>query len=73
MVARIRTEGKKVPFEGLDTKQKREAFMKLLDEAPLGEEPKAESPLFAYSADQQSYYRIRLLDRSKEAEILTFA
>lgn len=73
MVARIRTEGKKVPFEGLDTKQKREAFMKLLDEAPLGEEPKAESPLFAYSADQQSYYRIRLLDRSKEPEILTFA
>lgn len=73
MIVGIRTEGKKMPFEGLDSWPKREAFMALLDQAPMGEGPAAESPLVAYTADQQNFYRIRVLDRSKESEILTFA
>lgn len=73
MIVGIRAEGKKVPFDGLDTRAKREAFIELLDNAPLGKEPGTDSPLYTYSADQQVYYRIRVLDRLEEPEIVAFA
>jgi GcvH upstream region-like protein len=73
MVVGIRIEGNKSPFDGLDTRAKREAFIELLDNAPIGKEPNADSPLFTYTADQQVYYRIRVLDRLEEPEIVAFA
>jgi hypothetical protein len=36
MVVGLRTQGGKMPFAGLDQKEQRQAFMKLLDQAPLG-------------------------------------
>ncbi len=73
MIVGIRIEGKKAPFDGLDTRAKREAFIELLDNAPIRKKPEADSPLFSYTADQQVYYRISVLDRLEEPEIVAFA
>lgn len=62
--------------EGL---KKPKELIRLLDEAPLGKpastpkEENAEKALSFYTADQNAYYRIRVLDRSPQSEILTFA
>lgn len=72
MFVGIRMEGKKMPFEGLDTREKRLALINLLDDAPIGKEPQVDSPLFVYTADHSVYYRIRVLDRPEGHEILAF-
>jgi GcvH upstream region-like protein len=73
MIVGLRTQGGKMPFSGLDQKDKRQAFIQLLDHASLGEKPAQDSPLYHFSADQQTYYRIIVLDRAAKSEILTFA
>jgi GcvH upstream region-like protein len=73
MVVGLRTQGGKMPFSGLDDKDKRQEFIRLLDVAPIGENVVPNSPLDDFSADQQMYYRIAVLDRAKSQEILTFA
>jgi len=69
----IRTGGEKMPFDGVDTDEKREALIKLLDEAPLEQEPDGDSPLYHYTSDNKVYYRISVLKRSDDFEVLTFA
>lgn len=73
MVIGLRTQGGKMPFSGLDGKEKRQAFIKLLDEASIGAQPASGSPLYDFTADQQAYYRITVLNRAEQPEILTFA
>jgi GcvH upstream region-like protein len=73
MVIGLRTQGGKMPFSGLDGKEKRQAFIKLLDEASIGAQPASGSPLYDFTADQQVYYRIAVLNRADQPEILTFA
>lgn len=72
MVIGLRTQGGKMPFSGLDTKEKRQDFINLLDEAPIGSDISLDSPLYHFSADQQVYYRIAVLGRAENQEILTF-
>lgn len=69
----LRTEGGEMPFQGLDKKESREALIRLLDEAPLGVAPAATSPLYDFTADHQTFYRITVLERASKPEILTFA
>jgi len=69
----IRLDGEKMPFDGLDTREKREAFTRYLDEAPLGQEIDSSSPLYTYTADHKNYYRIEVLERTEDLNILTFA
>lgn len=69
----IRSQGGKTPFEGLDSKDKRQALVVLLDQAPLKQDPTADSKLYAFSPDQQTYYRIKVLERSPGQTVLTFA
>ncbi|WP_042281027.1 SurA N-terminal domain-containing protein [Candidatus Protochlamydia sp. R18] len=66
----LRTTGGKIPFTGLDKKEKRQEFMQLLDHAILGEAPTGD--LKAYTADNQNYYQIKVLNRAPQSEILTF-
>lgn len=68
----LRTEGGAAPLPGLNTKESRAAFMQLLAEASLNAAPSPESPLFAYTPDQQNYYRITVVERSEEPSLLTF-
>lgn len=69
----LRSEGGKMPLKGLDSKEKRQSFMGLLDNAPLKSSPDQDSPLFAYSPDAQVYYRITVLEKATRPQILTFA
>ena len=73
IVVGLRLQGGKMPFNGLEKKEKREAFVNLLDQAPLGETSSVDSPLHNYTADNQTYYRITVLGKANESEILTFA
>lgn len=73
MIVGIRLESKQAPLEGLDSRAKREAFIQLLDNAPIGKSPEENSPLYTYTANQQAYYRIKVLDRLDGPEILAFA
>jgi GcvH upstream region-like protein len=73
MVVGLRTQGGKTPFAGLDQKEQRQAFIKLLDQAPLGTPVDVDSPLYCYTANHQTYYRLTVLDRANEPEILTFS
>lgn len=73
MLVGLRLEGGKTFFTGLEKKEKRQALMKLLDQAPLGGQVAADSALYHYTADQQNYYRIAVLDRAVEPQIITFA
>lgn len=73
MVVGLRTQGGKMPFSGLETKEKRQDFIDLLDEAPIGSTVSSDSPLYDFSADEQIYYRIAVLGRGENQEILTFA
>lgn len=68
VVVGIRPKGGKLPIDGVDN---REAFITLLDKAPLGgDQPSTD--LEQYSGDGQSFYRIRVIDRAKGWEILTY-
>lgn len=69
----VRLEGGKIPFEGLTSKEKRLELMLLLDEAPLGKVPENDSKLHLFSADEQTYYRIKVIEKDLEPEILTYA
>lgn len=73
MVVGLRIQGGKMPFSGLEEKETRRSFIRLLDEAPISENVESNSVLYDFSADQQVYYRIAVLDRAKSEEILTFA
>lgn len=73
VIVGLRSQGGKMPFSGLDDKEKREKFIVLLDEAPIGSTIAIDSPLFNFSADQQVYYRIAVIDRADAQEILTFS
>jgi GcvH upstream region-like protein len=66
-VVGLRPQGGKIPFEGVDTKEKRLELIRLLDSQ------EATPKLDAYTADHQNYYRIKVLEREAEPEILTFA
>lgn len=72
IVVGLRTQGGKMPFSGLDEKEKRQNFIHLLDEAPVGLTVSPDSPLYEFSADQQVYYRIAVVERAENKEILTF-
>ena len=69
----VRFEGGKLPFSGLEDKEKREQFIGFLDQAPSDSTPASDSPLHRFSADEENYYRITVLERDNEPEILTFA
>jgi GcvH upstream region-like protein len=73
MVIGLRMEGGSAPFSGLEKKEARLALMNDLDHAVVGDEPEAGSPLYAYTADQQNYYRIKLLDKGGDPQVLTFS
>lgn len=77
-VVGLAIKGDSPPF--VDLKDPK-VLMKLLDEAPLaGDEAsasesakKAQAALNLYTSDNQRYYRIRVLERKPDLEILTFA
>ncbi len=73
MVIGLRLQGGSVPFEGVDTKEKRQYLIRLLDQSPLGDQPSKDAKLDAFTSDQQNYYRIKVIQRSPKPEILTFA
>lgn len=62
MALGIRTKGGQFPFKGVSN---RSDFIKLLDSS--------DKSLNKYSGDNQVYYRIVVLDRSGDKEIMTFA
>lgn len=68
----MRAEGGNAFFSGLDSKEKRTDLMKKLDAAALEAQPDDKSPLHTYSADNQVYYRIVVLERAAKPEVLTF-
>lgn len=65
----VRVKGGQLPFAGVTD---REALIALLDQAPMGGEAFG-AGLEEYSGDGQSYYRIKVLDRRKDWEVLTYA
>lgn len=73
MMVGLRTQGGKMPFNGLEEEEERKKLISLLDKAPLGQTVESDSPLYDFSADQQTYYRIAILDRADAQEILSFA
>lgn len=66
------TKGGSVFFKGVS---KRKDLITLLDQASLpGQaENQASEKLHQFTGDQETYYRIRVLDRANDSEILTFA
>ena len=73
MLVNIRNEGGEIPFSGLDDLQKRKEFIQLLDNATLGQAVPSDSPLNHYTADDKGYYRISVIERSGNPEIVSFA
>lgn len=69
----MRTSGGKTPFAGLDKRAKRKELIEALDKAALNEAPESGSPLFAYTADNQHYYRIKIIEKASQPDVLTFA
>ncbi len=67
MVVGIHAKGGKFPFLGIED---RTAFITLLDAAPLGN---TSSQLERFSGDGHTFYRIRVIDRSKDWETMSFA
>ena len=67
MTLGLALKGGQVPFEGVSD---REALMKVLDGAKLNAQDNA---LAAYTADQSHFYKIVVVDRSPELEVVTFA
>ena len=72
MVVGLRTQGGTMPFKGVDQKENRQAFIRLLDQAAIGQTPAPDSPLYDFTADNQTFYRITVLSKGSEPEILTF-
>lgn len=70
-VVGLRTQGEILHFEGLKSKAKKEELIKLLDEAPTGE--KISDKLNPFTADNVTYYRIKVIEKDPEPSILTFA
>lgn len=68
----LRMKGGKMPFSGMDLDKARKEFIRLLDAAPIGETVAVNSPLYKFSSDGRDYFRIAVLDRAKEKELLTF-
>lgn len=72
----LRSAGKAGPFEQIKDQRR---FAELLRTAPLrGQEAsaaaqKVQQSLNAYSEDQQTYYRVEVLNRSNERTVLKFA
>ncbi|MBA2368123.1 MAG: SurA N-terminal domain-containing protein [Candidatus Protochlamydia sp.] len=64
----LREEGGSFPIGGMDTKEKRTAFIKSLDNAKIGDPAHV-----LYSSDDKAYYRIEVLDKGGKPDILTFA
>jgi GcvH upstream region-like protein len=71
MIIGLREKGGKIPFSGLEQKEKRKNFIHLLDQAVAGL-VSADSPLYHFSADNQTYYRITVLNRANGPEIVSF-
>lgn len=78
-VVGLTLKGDSLVFQGLKDPKK---MMALLDQAPLAGEDlaaasdkakNAQEQLNAFSDDKQHYYRIRVLERKPDLEILTFA
>lgn len=73
-VVALHEKGPNPPFIGLDNGKQ---LMSLLDAAPLSGQGKPnteiDSKLGQFSADQNTYYRISVIDRASQPEILTFA
>lgn len=63
----IALKGSSTHFKNLD---RPENLMALLDKAPLGE---VSDELSLFTTDNQNYFRIRVLDRSPDLEIMIFA
>ena len=72
LVVGLRLQGGTVPFTGHHEKEAREQLIALLDKAPIGMTVPVDSPLYDYSADGQTYYRIAVLERAEEQEIVSF-
>lgn len=68
MTVSIRTKGGATPFVGLKTN---EELMRFLDNAKIGSEPS--DKLKSFTADNKNFYRIKVLDRSPNLEVMTFA
>ncbi len=69
----VRLEGGKAPLPGVEAKEKRRELARLLDEAPLGAAAPSDSPLYTFTGDEETYYRIAVIHREEKPEILTFA
>lgn len=71
-VVSISEKGGKTPFGNAD---KRQEIIQLLDQASLKDETanEAAKKLLKYSPDQTNYYRIVVIKRAPEREIVTFA
>lgn len=65
----VRMKGGQLPFAGVTD---REALIALLDQAPVSD-VEIGPGLEKYSGDGQSYYRVKVLDRRKGWEVLTYA
>jgi GcvH upstream region-like protein len=79
MVIGLHEKGGKIPFAGLENGK---ALMQLLDIAPLASEDsathqkaaqEAAKKLMQYTANKNTYYRILVIDRATQPEVLTFA
>jgi GcvH upstream region-like protein len=63
----LRTKGGRFPLSGIAD---REAFIRLLDKAPLNQ---LDEKLAAYNAGNAAFYRITVVERAPAKEVLTFA
>lgn len=69
----LRSKGGHFPFKGVSN---REELIKLLDQTTLageGGENDAAKKLLRFSGDQETFYRIKVIDRDKDSVVLTFA
>lgn len=63
-------EGGQAPFSGVNKREQRQKLARLLDQAPLNQ---LDPSISAFTADQQTYYRIKVLGRDEQPSVLTFA
>ncbi len=68
----ISTENGNTPFGPLQDKEKRQALIRFLNQAKLGEVPSSDSPLYAFSPDEKSYYRVKVIERESTPQLVTF-
>lgn len=68
MAVGIRTKGGQFPFKGVSN---RAEFIQLLDAAKLNDS--SDKKLSRFSGDDQVYYRIVVIDREGDKEVMTFA